>query len=149
MEIADRADAVTGALLDQVVEHTREFLSTLHDGPVQPAATAQELRALLAVPLGEDPEEPLTVMQELNAGVKPGLMLMPSGRFFGFVIGGTLPVAMAADWLTSAWDQNAGLFAATPAACVVEDGLNDRRRSPAQYSLGLLRQDRSLFTQFV
>ena len=51
----------------------------------------------------------------------PGLTAMPSGRFFGFVIGGTHPAALAADWLTSAWDQNAGLRSVTPAATAVED----------------------------
>ncbi len=50
----------------------------------------------------------------LAAVAEPGLMAMPSGRFFGWVIGGTLPAALAADWLVSAWDQNTGLRYATP-----------------------------------
>src|SRR5580765_5345849 len=52
---------------------------------------------------------------------EPGLVAHTGPRYFGFVIGGSLPVAMAADWLTSAWDQNAGLYATSPAAAVVEE----------------------------
>ena len=50
-----------------------------------------------------------------------GLMGMDSGRFFGFVIGGALPAALAADWLVTAWDQNTGLFAPSPATSVIEE----------------------------
>ena len=53
-------------------------------------------------------------------GAGPGLVAMPSDRFFGWVIGGTLPAALAADWLTSTWDQNAGLLAMSPAAAGAE-----------------------------
>ena len=62
----------------------------------------------------------LTVVDELIAGAEPGLVAMPSGRFFGWVIGGGLPAALAADWLTSTWDQNAGLLASSPAAAGLE-----------------------------
>jgi glutamate/tyrosine decarboxylase-like PLP-dependent enzyme len=61
------------------------------------------------------------VIDELAAFAEPGLMAMPSGRFFGWVIGGTLPAALAADWLVTAWDQNAGMRFATPAAAVLEE----------------------------
>jgi glutamate/tyrosine decarboxylase-like PLP-dependent enzyme len=142
MEIAHRADAVTGALVDKVVEHTHEYISSLRNGSVQPTSSAEELRALLSVPLPPDPQEPLAVVRALIRDAGPGLMLMPSGRFFGFVIGGTLPVALAADWLTSAWDQNAGLFTAAPAACVVEEvvggWLKDILGLPAQASFALV-----------
>src|SRR5919199_575478 len=57
---------------------------------------------------------------ELAAAADPGLVAMPSGRYFGFVIGGGLPAALAADWLTAAWDQNAGLYVGGPSASVVE-----------------------------
>jgi glutamate/tyrosine decarboxylase-like PLP-dependent enzyme len=62
----------------------------------------------------------LTVVDELVAGAEPGLLATPSGRFFGWVIGGGLPAALAADWLTSTWDQNAGLLASSPAAAALE-----------------------------
>jgi glutamate/tyrosine decarboxylase-like PLP-dependent enzyme len=61
------------------------------------------------------------VVAELNEAADRGTMATPGGRFFGFVIGGSLPAALAADWLTSTWDQNAGLYAAAPAASVIEE----------------------------
>ncbi len=60
-------------------------------------------------------------MDYLATKAEPGLMAMPSGRFFGWVIGGTVPAALAADWLVSAWDQNAGLRFATPATAAIEE----------------------------
>jgi glutamate/tyrosine decarboxylase-like PLP-dependent enzyme len=61
------------------------------------------------------------VLERLAAAADPGLVASPGPRFFGFVVGGTLPVAIAADWMTSAWDQNAGLEVLAPAAAVVEE----------------------------
>src|ERR671926_109223 len=64
---------------------------------------------------------PADVVDYLAANAEPGLMAMPSGRFFGWVIGGTLPAALAADWLVSSWDQNAALRYATPATAAIEE----------------------------
>jgi glutamate/tyrosine decarboxylase-like PLP-dependent enzyme len=61
------------------------------------------------------------VIAELIEAAEPGIMAMPAGRFFGFVIGGALPASVAADWLTSTWDQNSGLIGPTPSAGVVEE----------------------------
>lgn len=98
-----------------------EFLERLPERKVAPTATAEELRKELGGPLPEGPREPQMAVAELARAAEPGLMATPGGRFFGFVIGGSLPAALAADWLTSAWDQNAGLYAAAPAASVVEE----------------------------
>ena len=61
------------------------------------------------------------MVEDLARAVEPGLVAMPSGRYFGFVIGGGLPAAVAADWLTSVWDQCPGFYACGPAASVVEE----------------------------
>ncbi|HEX7626675.1 MAG TPA: pyridoxal-dependent decarboxylase, partial [Gaiellaceae bacterium] len=80
-----------------------------------------ELRAAFAAPLPESPTDPRTVLAELAAAADPGLVAEPAGRYFGFVIGGAVPASLAADWLTSAWDQNAGLYVGGPSAAVVEE----------------------------
>jgi glutamate/tyrosine decarboxylase-like PLP-dependent enzyme len=88
---------------------------------VRAVAGVEELRDALGGPLPEQPTEPAAVIDELVAAADPGLVAVPSGRYFGFVIGGSVPASLAADWLTSTWDQNAGLVVISPAAAVVEE----------------------------
>ena len=88
---------------------------------MSPAATVADVTAALGADLPDGPTDPEQVVDLLAGACEPGLTAMPSGRFFGFVIGGTHPAALAADWLTSAWDQNAGLRTVTPAATAVDD----------------------------
>jgi glutamate/tyrosine decarboxylase-like PLP-dependent enzyme len=108
------------ALLQHTADLAAEFLESLDDRPVFPRASLEELRAGLRLPLQDEPLDPARVVDELAAAAEPGLVAMPSGRYFGFVIGGALPAALAADWLTAAWDQNAGLYVGGPSASVVE-----------------------------
>jgi glutamate/tyrosine decarboxylase-like PLP-dependent enzyme len=120
-EATTTEDTHLRSLLGDATTLAAEFLEELPRRRVTPTATADGLRKGLGGPLPEEPREPRRVLAELARGVEPGLMATPGGRFFGFVIGGSLPAALAADWLASAWDQNAGLYAAAPAASVVEE----------------------------
>ena len=86
-----------------------------------PVASVEEVVAALGEELPDGPTDPVEVIDLLARAAQPGLTAMPSGRFFGFVIGGTHPAGIAADWLTSAWDQNAGLRTVTPAATAADD----------------------------
>ncbi|MBA4609213.1 aspartate aminotransferase family protein [Aeromicrobium sp. Marseille-Q0843] len=102
-------------------QHALSWLATLPDRPVPPAASVADVIAALGADLPEGPTDPVEVVDLLARAAEPGLTAMPSGRFFGFVIGGTHPAAMAADWLTSAWDQNSGMRTVTPAATAADD----------------------------
>ncbi len=108
-------------LLGLTADYASRFIDSLDDRPVPPQASVEELRTALGGPLPEHATDAAKVISELIEASEPGIMAMPSGRFFGFVIGGALPVTVAADWLTSAWDQNAGLIGPTPSAGVVEE----------------------------
>ena len=114
-------DAATAAALDRAHALALEWLASLPHRPVPPQATAAQVAAALGAALPDGPSEPAEVVELLARACEPGLTAMPSGRFFGFVIGGTLPAALAADWLVSAWDQNSGLRRLTPAHTAVED----------------------------
>ncbi len=107
--------------LDRAHRHAVDWLASLHDRPVPPRATADEVVLALGTDLPDGPTDPATVIDLLARACEPGLTAMPSGRFFGMVIGGTHPAALAADWLVSAWDQNAGLRALTPSPAAVEE----------------------------
>jgi glutamate/tyrosine decarboxylase-like PLP-dependent enzyme len=107
--------------LDRATHHARAWLTSLPERPVRPRAGTEALADVLGGPLPAGPTAPETVVDELAAGIEPGLMGMPSGRFFGWVIGGTHPAALAADWLTAAWDQNAAMRHSTPGVVAVED----------------------------
>ena len=107
--------------LDRAHAHATSWLDSLPGRPVPPRATAAQVAHALGHELPDGPSDPADVVDLLATASEPGLTAMPAGRFFGFVIGGTHPAALATDWLVTAWDQNAGLRNVTPAATAVED----------------------------
>ena len=109
------------AALDAADGHARAYLAGLPARPVSAHATVDELRRALSVPLPDEGADPAEVVHDLADGAEPGLVATGSPRYFGFVIGGALPAALAADWLAATWDQNAGLYACGPPAAVVEE----------------------------
>jgi glutamate/tyrosine decarboxylase-like PLP-dependent enzyme len=109
------------ALLERTAAIAADYLQSLDTRPVFPRVTPAELRAALGGPLPEEPQPAAEVVEDLATAAEPGVVAMGSGRYFGFVIGGGLPAALAADWLASTWDQNAGLYVGGPSASVVED----------------------------
>jgi glutamate/tyrosine decarboxylase-like PLP-dependent enzyme len=108
-------------LLDETAGLAGDYLEGIPQRRVGATAGVDELRSSLGGPLPELPVDPRVVIADLVAAADPGLVASPSGRYFGFVIGGALPVAVAADWLTSVWDQNAGLYVCGPSAAVAEE----------------------------
>ena len=130
------------ALLRRTADLAADFLESLENRPVFPETSVEELRASLGGPLPDDPNDPETVVEGLAAAADAGLVGTASGRYFGFVIGGALPASLAADWLTSAWDQNAGLYVGGPSASVVEQVVRewvcDLLGLPADASIGFV-----------
>jgi glutamate/tyrosine decarboxylase-like PLP-dependent enzyme len=108
-------------LLHQTADHAADFLESLPARPVFPDVDDHDLLAQLGGSVPDGPIDPREVVADLAEVGSRAAVAIPGGRYFGFVIGGALPAALAADWLTSAWDQNAGLYIAGPAASVVEE----------------------------
>ncbi|HWZ28548.1 MAG TPA: aminotransferase class V-fold PLP-dependent enzyme [Gemmatimonadales bacterium] len=107
--------------LDAAVHAARAYLAGLPTRPVGARASVAELQAALGGPLPEEGTDAARVVADLARNADGGIVASAGPRYFGFVIGGSLPAALGADWLTSAWDQNAGIYVTSPAAAVVED----------------------------
>lgn len=118
------------------------FLDSVDERPVWPRASLDDMLAVFGGPLSEDGMDPVAVIEEIAAHADPGLVAIPGGRFFGFVIGATHPAALAADWLVSAWDQNSGSSTLTPATVAME-------RVAGQWMLDLLGLPASSSVGFV
>jgi glutamate/tyrosine decarboxylase-like PLP-dependent enzyme len=102
-------------------ERARSYLAEVADRPVREHAGVEELRASLDRELPDAGEDPARVVEELAEAAEPGLIALGSPRYFGFVIGGTLPATLGADWLATAWDQIASLYVCGPSAGVAEE----------------------------
>jgi glutamate/tyrosine decarboxylase-like PLP-dependent enzyme len=109
------------ALLRRTAEIAAAYLASLPERPVRADASLDELRSALRVALDDASQPALQVIEELVPAADPGLVGTQSPRYFGFVIGGGLDAAIAADWLTSVWDQNGGGYPAGPSAAVAEE----------------------------
>ncbi len=101
--------------------HATEFMHGVATRHVAATASRADLRSTLGGPLPAGPSDPAEVINQLAVAANPGIVATIGPRYFGFVTGGSVPVTVAADWLVSAWDQNACLYVTSPAASVMED----------------------------
>ncbi|HUO84567.1 MAG TPA: pyridoxal-dependent decarboxylase [Thermoanaerobaculia bacterium] len=109
------------SLLHHTADLANAFLESVENRFVGARATAAELRATLDIAFPEQREAAEVVLDDLAGRADRAIVASTGPRFFGFVIGGALPAAIAADWMTVAWDQNAGLFVLSPLAAVIEE----------------------------
>ena len=128
--------------LETAQKRAYEWLASIDERPVGATATPAQLRAQLTKSLTDEGVDPVVVIDELARDVEGGLHALGGPRFFAWVMSGSLPGALAADWLASAWDQNAGMFAVAPATAIVEEvagvWLKDVLRLPEQASFALV-----------
>ncbi len=129
------------ALLQRTADRAVDFLRDLPERHVGATEDARAVADRLRVPLPAGPEDPWLVVDRLARDIDRGLVASAGPRYFGFVIGGALPAALAADWMTAAWDQNAVVHAASPAGAAAEqvagEWLLDLLGLPADASVGL------------
>ena len=129
-------------LLARTADIAAAYLASLAERPVGGPVDLAALRAALGGAFPEHPVDPVRVIEELAAAADPGLVASAGPRYFGFVIGGSLPAALAADWLTGTWDQNAGMYVTSPAAAVAEEvaagWLVELLGLPAETSVGFV-----------
>jgi len=141
-------------IFEQAAAKAARYLDQVNSRPVAPDGSALARLAELGGPLPEAPADPESVIELLDRVGSPATVATSGGRFFGFVHGGTLPVALAANWLAGAWDQNAALYTSSPVASVLEEislgwlvellklpvgcggGLRDRRHDGQFHGLG-------------
>jgi glutamate/tyrosine decarboxylase-like PLP-dependent enzyme len=130
------SDELLGLARDLAVR----YVDSLPERAVAETTRGDELLAALGGELQAHPLDPAEVVRQLAEGAEPGVVATSSGRFFGFVEGGVLPAALAADWLATTWDQNPGFYVLSPAAAVVEEvaatWLLDVLGLPASASVG-------------
>src|SRR2546426_2609273 len=121
-------------LLKDTAERAWRYRRSLHDRTVAPTPEALANLRRLDEPLPEAPTDPEAVIAQLDELGSPATMASAGGRFFGFVVGSSLPATLAANWLAGAWDQNAGIVVLSPIAAKLEE-------VAMRWMLGLLRSE--------
>lgn len=108
------------SLLEKTQQHASAWFASLANRPVRATVPPDELRAMLGGPFPQRGSDAGAVVETLAKAGMRGTVATSGPRYFGFVVGGSLPAALAADWLVSAWDQNAGIFVLSPLASLIE-----------------------------
>jgi len=128
--------------LRQAADLAIEYLRDLPERPVGPIGALDQLRAGFDGDVPEDGADASRVVEDLVRAAEPGLVASAGPRYFGFVIGGSLPATVASQWLSAAWDQNAFSYATSAAAAVAEEvaarWLLDVLHLPATASVGMV-----------
>eukprot|EP01040_Poterioochromonas_malhamensis_P006212 gene6211-6685_t len=108
-------------LLPKVCQQSLSYYENLENTPVAARGKYEDLMNAINKPFPEEGVSPEEVIDDLIEDMRDGLHTSTGGRFYGWVVGGNLPAAVAADWLTSVWDQNSALHTVSPASAIVED----------------------------
>jgi glutamate/tyrosine decarboxylase-like PLP-dependent enzyme len=108
-------------LLEEAAQRANAYLDGIGQRSVTPTRSALERLAELGGPLPETASPAAETLRLLDEVGSPATMASAGGRYFGFVIGGALPVTVASNWLATAWDQNAGLWTSSPVSAYLEE----------------------------
>ncbi len=139
---AGTANTADWAALDHAAQAAADYRRGIVTKATTPTATYGAMAAAFAGPVPETPGDPLAIIDDLVRLATPGLRAMTGPRFFGWVIGASHPLGVAADWLTSAWGQNAANLIAAPAAAAAENvagaWLLDLLDLPRESSVGMV-----------
>ncbi|MGF1873966.1 pyridoxal-dependent decarboxylase [Photobacterium frigidiphilum] len=108
-------------LLNSSLDHAVDYLESLPERPIDKQSSSESLRKAIGGTLPMAGTSPEHVIQKLVTDVEEGLIGSGGPRYFGYAIGGSFPVALAADWLVSAWDQNVPYYVSSPATSIVEE----------------------------
>ena len=108
-------------VLAKAAQCASEYLTSLHDRRVFPSVEELAKLAALGGALGEQGADPIETIELLHRVGSPATVASAGGRYFGYVIGGSLPAALGANWLAAAWDQNAFMTSTSPVAASIEE----------------------------